>query len=63
MDDKPQAESGVVNGFSKPQTLTVDKLGSAGRMVLSVMDAGDGNRHDLADWVDGKLLSEDRRDK
>ena len=56
VDDKPRADSGVINGFSKPQTLLVDKLDGARRMVLSVMDAGDGNRHDLADWVDGKLF-------
>jgi hypothetical protein len=55
VDDKPRADSKVVNGFTKPQTLVVDKLAGARRMVLSVIDAGDGNRHDLANWVDGKL--------
>jgi hypothetical protein len=24
-------------------------------MILSVMDAGDGDKSDLANWVDGKL--------
>src|SRR5581483_1932300 len=55
VDDKPRADSGVLNGFSKPQTLVVDKLAGARRLILSVMDAGDGNKHDLANWVDGKL--------
>lgn len=55
VDGKPRADSGLVNGFSKPLTLTVDKLEGAQRMILSVMDAGDGNKHDLANWVDGKL--------
>lgn len=55
LDDKPVADSGLISGFSKPKTLVVDKLAGARRMILSVMDAGDGNRHDLANWVDGKL--------
>jgi hypothetical protein len=46
----------VVTGFSKPQTLRVDELAGARRLVLSVLDAGDGDRNDLANWVDGKLF-------
>ena len=56
IDDRERASSGTVNGFTKPTKLRIDDLGGARRMVLSVMDAGDGNRHDLADWVDGKLF-------
>ena len=43
------------NGFSKPKTLKVDKLEDARRLILSVTDAEDGNRDDLANWVDGML--------
>jgi hypothetical protein len=25
-------------------------------MILSVTDAGDGDRNDLANWVDGRLV-------
>ena len=56
VDGKERANSGTINGFSKPVTLKVDKLAGAGRMILSVMDAGDGNRHDLANWVNGKFF-------
>lgn len=55
VDGRQKADSGVVSGFSKPQTLTVDGLEASNRLILSVTDAGDGNNHDLANWVDGKL--------
>ena len=55
VDGKERANSGPVNGFSKPKTLKVDGLEGAQRLILSVTDAGDGNRDDLANWVDGKL--------
>ena len=55
VDGKERASSGVVNGFSKPKVLKVDKLEGARRLILSVTDAGDGNRDDLANWVEGKL--------
>lgn len=54
-DSKEVANSKVLNGFSKPLTLKVENLGSVRRLILSVLDAGDGSKHDLADWVDGKL--------
>lgn len=56
VDGKVKADSGVINGFAKPMTLTVDKLSGAQRMILSVTDAGDGDKHDLANWVEGKLF-------
>jgi hypothetical protein len=56
VDGKERASSGIINGFSKPKTFKIDKLEGAQRLILSVTDAGDGNRDDLADWVEGKLL-------
>jgi hypothetical protein len=56
VDGKLRADSGVVNGFDVAKTLTVDGLDKAGRMILSVTDAGDGDRNDLANWVNGKLV-------
>jgi hypothetical protein len=56
VDGKERASSGTLTGFSKPVTLRVDKLESAQRLILSVTDAEDGNRDDLANWVDGKLF-------
>jgi hypothetical protein len=55
VDGKLRADTGVVNGFDAAKTLTVDGLGTAERLILSVTDAGDGDRHDLANWVDGRL--------
>jgi len=55
IDGVERASSGLLNGFSKPVTLKVDKLESARRMLLIVEDAGDKNQDDLADWVEGKL--------
>lgn len=55
VDGKERASSGIVSGFSKPNTLKVDRLEGARRLILSVTDAGDGNRDDLANWVEGKL--------
>ena len=60
VDGKLRADSGVVNGFDVAKTLTVDGLDKAGRMILSVTDAGDGDRNDLANWVDGKLVLKTR---
>ena len=48
--------TGPVNGFSKPKTIRVDGLEGAQRVILSVTDAEDGNRDDLANWADGKLF-------
>ena len=48
VDGKERASSGIVNGFSKPKTLKVDKLEGARRLILSVTDAGDGNRDALS---------------
>jgi len=56
VDGKERAASGIMTGFSKPQTLKVDKLEGARRLILSVTDAEDGNRDDLANWVEGKLF-------
>jgi hypothetical protein len=56
VDGKERATSGLMTGLSKPKVLRVDQLGQARRMILSVQDGGDGNRNDLADWVDGKLF-------
>ncbi|MFM8635879.1 MAG: NPCBM/NEW2 domain-containing protein, partial [Planctomycetia bacterium] len=56
VDGKLRADTGVVNGFDAAKSLTVDGLGAADRLILSVTDAGDGDRHDLANWVDGKLV-------
>ncbi len=56
VDGQPKADSGVVNGFNPAKTLVIDKLGKAERLILSVTDAGDGDKHDLANWVDGKLI-------
>jgi hypothetical protein len=56
VDGKPRATSGVLTGFSKPKTLTVDGLENAQRLILNVTDADDGNRDDLANWVDGKFF-------
>jgi len=56
VDGKERASSGVINGFSKPKTLSVDGLEKAQRLILNVTDAEDGNRDDLANWVDGKLF-------
>ncbi|MDP6111888.1 MAG: NPCBM/NEW2 domain-containing protein [Planctomycetota bacterium] len=54
-DSKEVANSKVLNGFSKPLNLKVEGLGNVRRLILSVLDAGDGSKHDLANWVDGKL--------
>jgi hypothetical protein len=56
VDGKERANSGLMTGLSNPKRLRVDQLGPARRMILSVQDGGDGNRNDLADWVDGKLF-------
>ncbi|MBI2195160.1 MAG: NPCBM/NEW2 domain-containing protein [Planctomycetes bacterium] len=56
VDGSERASSGLLNGFSRPVTLKVDKLENARRLFLVVKDAGDGNADDLADWVDGKLF-------
>ncbi len=56
VDGKLRADTGVVNGFDPAKTLTIDGLDKAGRMILSVTDAGDGDRNDLANWVNGKLV-------
>ena len=56
VDGKLRADTGVVNGFDPAKTITVDGLDKAGRMILSVTDAGDGDRNDLANWVDGTLV-------
>jgi hypothetical protein len=56
VDGKERASSGLMTGLSKAKLLRVDQLGNARRMILSVQDGGDGNRNDLADWVDGKLF-------
>ncbi len=55
VDGKEKASSGTMNGFMASKTLRVDDLAGARRLLLSVIDAGDGNKNDLADWVDGKL--------
>ncbi len=55
VDGKEKASSGLMNGVRKPKALKVDKLEGARRLILSVTDAEDGNRDDLANWVDGKL--------
>jgi hypothetical protein len=55
VDGQERANSKLLTGFNKPLTLKVDKLAGAERMILSVMDAGDGDKSDLANWVDGKL--------
>ena len=56
VDGAKKADSGVMNGFSKPVTLKVDKLENARRMLLLVKDAEDKNHDDLADWVNGRLF-------
>ena len=56
IDGQERANSQLITGFSKPLTLKVDKLAGAERMILSVTDAGDGDKNDLANWVDGKLI-------
>lgn len=55
VDGQEKATSGTLNGFSASKTLKIDGLENAKRLVLSVMDAGDGNKSDLGNWVDGKL--------
>jgi hypothetical protein len=55
VDGKERANSGVMTGFSKPKTLNVGELENARRLILNVTDADDGNRDDLANWVDGRL--------
>jgi hypothetical protein len=60
VDGKERANSGPVNGFSKPKTLKIDGIAGAQRLILSVTDAEDGNRDDLANWVDGKLYLKDK---
>jgi hypothetical protein len=55
VDGKERANTGAVNGFSKPKAIRVEGLAGAQRLILSVTDAEDGNRDDLANWVDGKL--------
>jgi hypothetical protein len=55
VDGKEKVTSGLMTGFNKPKTLKVEDLGGARRLILSVTDAEDGNRDDLANWVDGKL--------
>ena len=56
VDGKEKQSSGVMTGFNKPKTLRVDGLEGARRLILSVTDAEDGNRDDVANWVDGKLF-------
>ncbi|MFM8703728.1 MAG: NPCBM/NEW2 domain-containing protein, partial [Planctomycetia bacterium] len=56
VDGKLRADTGVINGFDAAKSLTVDGLGAADRLILSVTEAGDGDRHDLANWVDGRLV-------
>lgn len=56
VDGQAKADSGVLNGFSPAKTLKIEKLDNAERLILSVTDAGDGDRHDLANWVGGKLV-------
>ena len=56
VDGSRRAASKVLNGFSKPETLKVDGLKGADRLVLLVKDAGDGNGDDLANWVNARLI-------
>jgi hypothetical protein len=60
VDGKERVSSGPMNGFSKPKTLRVDGLEGARRLILTVTDGEDGNRDDLANWVDGKLYLKDQ---
>ena len=55
VDGEKKAASKVLNGFSKPEAIKVAGLAGAGRLVLLVKDAGDGNADDLANWVDARL--------
>ena len=55
VDGEEKASSGVMNGFSPAKALKLENLETARRMFLIVKDAGDGNKDDLANWVDGKL--------
>ena len=61
VDGKLRADSGTLSGFSPAKTLNVEKLGEAKRLLLSVTDGGDGNKFDLANWVDGKLYLKERK--
>jgi hypothetical protein len=56
VDGKEKASSGTMSGFSTSKTLRVEDLAGARRLILSVTDAGDGNRNDLANWIDGRLF-------
>jgi hypothetical protein len=60
VDGKEKVNTGPINGFSKPKTIKIDDLTGAQRLILSVTDADDGNRDDLANWADGKLYLQDR---
>jgi len=56
VDGKEKANSGIVTGFHAAKTLRVELPPGTKRLILAVGDADDGNRDDLADWLDGKFL-------
>jgi len=55
VDGKSRAKSGVMRCGDQPQLLTVD-LTAAKRMILMVLDAGDGVNWDHADWAGAVLF-------
>lgn len=55
VDGQEAANTGLMNGFTEPRELRIENLEDAERMILVVRDGGDGEKDDLANWVDGKL--------
>jgi alpha-galactosidase len=55
VDNKKEANSGILRGGDAPKLLSVD-LSGAKRMTLLVTDAGDGIDNDHADWAGALIL-------
>ncbi|MFT5131149.1 MAG: hypothetical protein ACI8W8_004785, partial [Rhodothermales bacterium] len=54
-DGKLIKTSKIINGFSKPLAVTIDNLDKVNRLLIVADDAGDGEKMDYVDLVDGKL--------
>ncbi len=55
-DGKVVKTTDIINGFTEPLSISIDKLDNINRLLIVVDDAGDGEKMDYIDIVDGKLF-------
>jgi len=55
-DGKVVKTTDIINGFTEPLAISIDKLDNINRLLIVVDDAGDGEKMDYIDLVDGKLF-------